>query len=171
MCWRSVKPPDATAGSSATRSKRRAASMRVAVSVSDVICSETVLSGSNAARSARMTASSAATTNMRKGLAGASSATTLNRSLFGSGLIVLGLPGETKACRDAGVGIDGIVGCNELQGNTVRDRQDCPPVQVEVVDQRAVAHAAREQQVVWPVVGDVDHPGPQVLVVVEDGLL
>src|SRR5437763_1225373 len=101
--------------------------MRVAVSVSGVTCSETVLSESNSALSALMTNSSATTTNMRNGFVGAGSATTLNRSFSGSGLILLayqgiGLPGEAKAGRHAGVGIDGIVGCNELQGNTVRDR-------------------------------------------------
>ena len=59
---------------------------------------------------------------------------------------------------------------NELEGNAVRDRQDRPRVEIDVVDQRAVADAGHEQHVARPVVGDLEHPGPEVLVVVEDGL-
>ncbi len=116
---------------------------RIALSASGVIFSETVPMGSNALFSTLVTTSSLLTTNMRNRFSGISR-TTPSRGLSCGWLIVKaprGSPGEPKACRHPHVRIDGIVSRDELQSKAIGQRQDRARVEVDVVDQRAVAHA------------------------------
>src|SRR5437868_1905856 len=127
--------------------------MRVAVSASGAISSETASTEANPPRSTLVTVSSALTISSRSGFWAA--CRTMPSRGFSCGWFIVAArnsPGEAKARRHARVGVDRIVGRYQLEGNAIGNRQDRPRMQVDIVDLRAVADTRHDQQVARPVV-------------------